>query len=331
MAGISLILQNNPTVTQINCGTSSPKLGGTIDISAFPNLQDFRCINNDVTAISGYAQNSNLRIIQFSRNKVTGSLPSLSALTPLQSFFCQQNLLTGSIPSLSGLTTLLDFRCEANSLSGSIPPLPNSLQFFSCHLNYLTGSIPLLPQNIRIFLCQSQQGNTKLTGSLPSFLGLNFLQDFQAHNNQLTGPIPSLSGLSNLQIFYCFSNQLTGSIPSLSGLNNLRDFRCHINQLTGSIPSLSELSNLEIFICHTNQLTGFDGGSVSNTLGTFRAENNQLTSAAVNAILAAFVAANRTTGTRVLNLGGVGNAAPTGQGITDKATLVSRGWTVTTN
>jgi hypothetical protein len=43
MAGISLILQNNPNVTQINCGTSSPRLGGTVDISAFPNLQQFRC------------------------------------------------------------------------------------------------------------------------------------------------------------------------------------------------------------------------------------------------------------------------------------------------
>ena len=51
MAGINLILQNNPTVTSINCGTSSPKLGGTINLSAFPNLQDFRCDNNDITAI----------------------------------------------------------------------------------------------------------------------------------------------------------------------------------------------------------------------------------------------------------------------------------------
>jgi hypothetical protein len=91
------------------------------------------------------------------------------------------------------------------------------------------------------------------------------------------------------------------------------------------------LNNLQIFQCFTNQLTGFEGGPVSNTLGTFQAQVNQLTSAAVNAILAAFVAANKTTGTRILNLGGVGNGAPTGQGITDKATLISRGWTVTTN
>ena len=207
-------------VTVINCGTSSPRLGGIVDISAFPNLQEFRCNSNDITAISGYAGNNNLTVVQFFDNKVTGSIPSLSGLTNLQTFYCYTNQLTGPIPSLSGLT------------------------------------------NLRNFSCSNQTGSTKLTG-----------------------PIPSLSGLTNLQTFYC----------------------------------------------HLNQLTGFDGGSVSNTLGDFQAQSNQLTSTAVNDILAAFVTANRTTGSRILNLGGSGNAAPTGQGITDKATLISRGWTVTTN
>ena len=237
---ISIIpLNGNNTVTEINFGASSPRLGGTVDISAFPNLQQFRCNNHEITALSGYAQNSNLTLVEFSQNNVTGPIPSLSGLNNLQTFRCQRN--------------------------------------------------------------------------------------------QLTGPIPSLSGLTNLQFFGCDTNQLTGPIPSLSGLNNLRNFRCDTNQLTGSIPSLSGLNNLQTFRCFTNQLTGFNGGPVSNTLGSFQAQNNQLPSTSVNVILSAFVAANKTAGTRILNLGGVGNAAPAGQGITDKATLVSRGWTVTTN
>jgi hypothetical protein len=134
-----------------------------------------------------------------------------------------------------------------------------------------------------------------------------------------------------LRIFRCNNNQLTGSIPSLNGLFFLQNFVCYSNQLKGSIPNLTGLGNLRSLYCYSNQLTGFAGGSIPNTLGDFRAENNLLTSSAVNAILAAFVAANKTTGTRILNLGGTGNAAPTGQGITDKATLISRGWTVTTN
>jgi hypothetical protein len=79
-------------------------------------------------------------------------------------------------------------------------------------------------------------------------------------------------------------------------------------------------------------ITGnWSGGSISATLGYYQADQCMLTAEAVNAILAAFVAANRTTGTRVLNLGGTGNAAPTGQGLIDKQTLIDRGWTVTTN
>jgi Leucine-rich repeat (LRR) protein len=384
-SGISVISKNGASITQINCGTSSPRLGGTVDISAFPNLQQFRCNNNDITALSGYAQNSNLTIVEFFQNKVTGTIPNLSGLTNLQVFRCDTNQLTGPIPSLSALTNLVTFYCYTNQLTGPIPSLSGltNLQNFHCGNQLgetkLTGTIPSLSglTNLRDFFCQINQ----LTGTIPSLSGLTNLRDFFCHTNQLTGTIPSLSGLTNLREFRCYTNQLTGPIPSLSGLTNLREFRCDTNQLTGtipslsgltnlqifscgqnqltgsipslsglsnlqvfacqnqtgatkltgSIPSLSGLSNLQIFQCNTNQLTGFAGGSIPNSLGDFRAENNLLTSSAVNAILAAFVAANKTTGTRILNLGGTGNAAPTGQGITDKATLISRGWTVTTN
>jgi hypothetical protein len=132
-----------------------------------------------------------------------------------------------------------------------------------------------------------------------------------------------------------YQNAATGSIQNLSVRPTLTDFWCNGNLHTGDIPNLSANTALTAFHCEsqrgTTKITGFAGGSVSATLGDFQAQSNQLSAAAVNAILAAFVAANRTTGTRTLNLGGTGNAAPTGQGITDKATLESRGWTVTTN
>lgn len=147
----------------------------------------------------------------------------------------------------------------------------------------------------------------------------------------LFGQIGDLSGLTALTHFYFGVNQLTGSIPSLSGNVALTTLWCNSNRLTGSIPDLSAKAALSSFRCQDNQLTGWDGGTVSATLGNFQAQNNLLTADAVNGLLAAFVAAGRASGTRTLNLGGTGNAAPTGQGITDKATLQSRGWTVTTN
>jgi hypothetical protein len=159
----------------------------------------------------------------------------------------------------------------------------------------------------------------------------NQMTVFYCYSNQLTGSIPSLSANTALTQFYCNNNQLTGSIPSLSSNTALTVFSCYNNQLTGSIPSLSSNTALSGFYCYNNQLTGWSGGTVSATLGEFQAQNNLLIQAAVDAILAAFVAAGRTTGTRILNLGGTGNAAPSAAGLADKATLQSRGWTVTTN
>jgi len=91
MAGISLILQNNPNITSINCGTSSPRLGGTVDISAFPNLQKFTCNSNDITALFGYANNINIKDLRFNDNKITGTLPSLSSLTNVEVFWFNNN------------------------------------------------------------------------------------------------------------------------------------------------------------------------------------------------------------------------------------------------
>ena len=183
--------------------------------------------------------------------------------------------------------------------------------------------------NLTIFYCYSN----KLTGSIPSLDSNTALTNFYCDNNQLTGSIPSLSSNTALTNFQCHYNQLTGSIPSLSNNTALINFYCYSNQLTGSIPSLSNNTALTVFHCYSNQLTGFNGGSVSSTLGNLQAQNNLLTESAVNTLLAAFVVAGRTSasGICVLNLGGTGNAAPTGQGLTDKSTLISRGWTVTTN
>lgn len=264
---INLFLNSNArlnSVTDIISGTSAPRLGGAINLSSFPNLQQFRCVGNDINSVTGYENNSNITHFIVSDNELTGSMPTLITFANLVEFKCETNQLTGSIPTLNGLSFLQTFVCASNQLTGSIPALSTTT-------------------NLRNFYC--------------SF-------------NQLTGPLPSLSGLTKLLVFHAGNNGFTGSIPVLSGCPLLNDFR---------VPNC--------------QLTSFAGGSVSNTLGQFLAQNNQLTSTAVNAILAAFVAAGRTSasGTCILNLAGTGNSSATGQGITDKDTLIARGWTVTIN
>jgi len=56
----------------------------------------------------------------------------------------------------------------------------------------------------------------------------------------------------------------------------------------------------------------------------------QFSDNSVNSILAVFVAANKPVRAKFLALSG-GNASPTGQGRIDKATLISRGWNVSTS
>lgn len=125
------------------------------------------------------------------------------------------------------------------------------------------------------------------------------------------------------------SNQHTGPLPDISGLTGLVSWYSHSNQHTGPLPDILDMTNLVTWYSHTNQLTGGFPSGVPASLLTIRMENNLLTQAAVDSILNDLVTAGSSNGT--VNVGGTGNAAPSGAGAADAATLVSRGWTVTTN
>jgi hypothetical protein len=61
-------------------------------------------------------------------------------------------------------------------------------------------------------------------------------------------------------------------------------------------------------------------------------QDNNFSSSVINAHLAKLVANNVTTGTRSYNsLSQTPPAPPTGQGITDKATLTGMGWSISTD
>jgi hypothetical protein len=324
------------TVTDINVGTSNPRIGGDINLIGYKNLKTFRCIGNDVLSITGYEKNTNLQEIIFPDNKVGGILPNFIDLTSLITFSGNFNEITGTISEYGA--ALRNLQIADNNITGTIPDFTNSNNWFifRADQNDLSGTIPSTINN-QSGMIEFIVYENSLSGTIPNINGCSAMQKFLVASNNLTGSIPNLSNNTNLIEAWFQNNLLTGAIPSLSSNTKLEVFLCTnqrgATKLTGNIPDLSNNVALRTFSCHTNQLTGFAGGSVSATLGRFLAQNNQLPSTAVNAILAAFVAAGRTDsdGDCVLNLGGTGNGAPTGQGITDKATLVSRGWTVTTN
>jgi hypothetical protein len=149
-------------------------------------------------------------------------------------------------------------------------------------------------------------------------------------NPKLKGVV-YLSAYTGLNEFVCRNNNITGivGIPNLTAVSKIN---LELNDLTGSIPTLSSNTSLTEFVISFNELTGFDGGSVSSTIDIFEADFNQLTTTAVDNILIAFAqAGNTTTPTRLLNLGGGSNGAPSGAGLTSRSTLTAAGWTVITN
>jgi hypothetical protein len=137
-----------------------------------------------------------------------------------------------------------------------------------------------------------------------------------------------VSANTALQTLYVSTNFFGGKLD-LSLNTQLQTVQIDFNQLTGTINLSTNVNLTFIDLCH-NQFSEFTG-SVSNTLGQFEAESNLFTQSAIDAILLAFVNANKTTGTRILKLEGTGNAAPSATGLGYKSTLTSRGWTVSHN
>ena len=132
-----------------------------------------------------------------------------------------------------------------------------------------------------------------------------------------------ISPLDLLQ-FDCANNQLTAL--DVSNQINLTQLSCAGNQLSSL--NLSNLTNLIAVWCMDNQLTTLDASNLQS-INMLNCNNNKLTETAVNNILIACDALN--TSDKFLYLQQGENAAPSGDGLTAKASLISKGWTVETN
>ena len=120
------------------------------------------------------------------------------------------------------------------------------------------------------------------------------------------------------------------ALPSQAAINRLKallNFYCYTNQFSGVLPSFAINTALVNLYCHDNQFSGYTVGSFATqkNLATLAMATNQLPAVGgINAILADLVVSLGIGGRVVcaVTLNGVGNAAPTGQGIVDKATLI---------
>lgn len=322
-------------VSENNFSGNFPILSANLDLEIFDITK-----NSIAGPMASVSANNNLKTFNVGDNNITGTIPNLGPLTALIDANFYMNSLTGRLPDLSANTNLKSFRSYGNNnIAGPFPALPesSSLIVFDANNNDLSGSLPMLSStpNLEIFIGRKFP-NGQLTGPLPAFSAAPNLTIYTITGHQAQGIVPSLSSNTALKVLNINYNALSGDFPHVKNCTNLVQLRFNTNKgkngspgITGDIPTLSACTSIQACDVATNALTGFAGGPIPATLQNIQAQNNNLGAAVINAILAALVAAGSTN--KICNLGGIGNAAPTGQGLTDKATLISRGWNVTTN
>ncbi|CAB9505224.1 receptor-like protein kinase precursor [Seminavis robusta] len=176
------------------------------------------------------------------------------------------NQLNGPLPwEIAHLSRLTNLQLGDNMLTGALPGslLSDSLELLeslSLSHNQISGPIPLA------WIESIHEGITKLTslwiasnrltGTIPSEIGLLPLKELRLHDNALTGDIPKeVFKQSSLWRLNLGTNDLAGTLPSEVGLlTNLEYLEVNSTRISGPIPSEIGLATLlnEITLSNTN-------------------------------------------------------------------------------
>jgi hypothetical protein len=202
------------------------------------------------------------------------------------------------------------------------------------NLNNLSLSNALPPFAACTSLVNFQCINNSCSNALPSFATCTALQTFYCDHNSFSSTLPSFATCTALVNFFCNDNSFSNALPSFAACTALQTFYCNNNSFSNALPSFAACTALVNFFCNNNSFSAVVAGSFATqkSMNYCTFNTNALPAAAVNQVLADCVVSLGISGRVVcnLNLAGGTNAAPTGQGIVDKSTLVAAGWTVTT-
>jgi hypothetical protein len=161
-------------------------------------------------------------------NNLFGTIPwELVLLTNLKTLDLGYNILAGTIPSrIAELTGLEYFRAGVNQLTGTLPPLfsPGMLGI-DVAMNELNGTLP----------------ETWATG-------MPLLQILSMSTNRITGTLPTNIGLLSDLRFLGVSTAMTGALPTELGLlSSLQEAELHRTSFTGSVnETLCNISSLSV-------------------------------------------------------------------------------------
>ncbi|KAI9397103.1 hypothetical protein POPTR_004G231700v4 [Populus trichocarpa] len=289
------IVCTNSRVTSITL--ASMGLKGTLsgDISLLSELQILDLsYNTELTgslplAIGDLKKLTNLILV---RCRFSGPIPdAIGSLSQLTDLSLNSNRFSGSIPpSLGNLDKLFWLDLADNMLTGTIPVSTGTTpgldllvhtKHFHLGFNQLTGQIPPKLFSSGMNLIHVLLESNKLTGSIPSTLGLvKSLEVVRLDNNSLTGPVPSnINNLTSVSEMFLSNNGLTGPLPNLTGMDHLTylDMSNNTFGATDFPPWFSTLQSLTTLVMEKTQLQGqipSDFFSLSN-LQTLDARNNK--------------------------------------------------------
>ncbi|TXG53143.1 hypothetical protein EZV62_022312 [Acer yangbiense] len=219
------------------------------------------------------------KLLNFSRNRLVGSLPAFHGFFGLQSLDLSYNDLNGKINlELDELVSLKTLNLSRNHFNGSIPTnLGKSKALEQLELS-VNNFQDVIPDQIADFgnLTLIDLSFNQLSGSIPDRIRvLSKLEVLILSANNLNGEIPAnLSNIATLSRFAANQNNFSGKIPD--GLTrNLKNLDLSYNKLTGLIPpELLSQPNLQTVDMSYNKLEGQLPKYISSSLVRLRLGSN---------------------------------------------------------
>lgn len=303
MSGDMFSITAKPTLKSINIGANSTVSGNISSLSSiFPNIEDI--------SIGGI-------------NTLTGSISSSINLSSLNKFdIFGSNTLSGDISGIHvNLEQIRIF--GSNTISGNLSSLTTKTSLYSINIqgsNTITGDIINVPSQIQEFIIL---GNNTISGNTSNLILSNMRSINIAGSNTITGlveDLPTLKGSVNgqCQLLISGSNTISGNIANyeISDVSSTTRFAFDIrgnNSIGFTLPSSSNWSYLGHFYLYPAVGEGLTSTEVDNLL--IDMDSGVLGGG---------------SGSRIITLVG-SNAARTSASDAAVASLISKGYTVTTN
>jgi Leucine-rich repeat (LRR) protein len=225
----------------------------------------------------------NVLLLYAGFNYFTGPVPStFGNLTRLAYLRMSNNLLSGSLPSLTAISVLFDLEIEHNLFSGDLsgfldPVVQPALSVVAVNNNQLTGTLPELlfqsgslvvfTANVNCFhgsipeaICGARMMSSLVLDGLRSARSCRALRFGGSYSvgDRIYGTIPQcLFQLPNLTSLHLSGNALTGSLPSdLDLSHSFYDLTLSHNMLTGRIPTAIQERKFYTLDLSYNRLSG---------------------------------------------------------------------------